>query len=329
MLKPSLQNRQGFLHSSRSIFAGFVPKGVDVEKRTVRGMASVNVPDSHGTLILPEAFDLDDYVKNPVGMMFHDYKKLPVAKANELNVLGNGLEIGFEIRKSEDGNTCLDACADGTLCGFSVGGFMTRYICAWDKKELIETLPQYAQDYLASGEIWCVITKFKLREVSFTGVPSNPDTLIYRDLRGVDLQGDSELRNMVQLASRLDELFAAVQRIEKAVEVPGQVGIGYGVLADGDGNGELQEEDAAEKSICVKVEVEVCEDGEEVEPAEPETEPQDEPTMETVIVPEQKSKDLQEETTMQTISQPEEKLTERELELIKAFAALLYKDGGR
>lgn len=158
-----------------------VPSGVDLEARTIKGLASAEVPDSHGTLILASAFqNLDRYLKNPVVALNHKTYEIPPGKCIALNRVSGGLETCFQMDVSEDGEEILQAAGRDMIRGFSVGGWIEDYVCCYDPEEDWADLPGFAQGLLKTKAVFAVVTKFNLAEISICTIPSCPDALIYR-----------------------------------------------------------------------------------------------------------------------------------------------------
>ena len=79
-----------------------VEKDSKEEVLTIKGYANTVHKDRSGDIIVKEAWEkggLDDYMKNPIVLAFHDYSR-PVGTTVSHNVTDKGLEIVAEISKA-------------------------------------------------------------------------------------------------------------------------------------------------------------------------------------------------------------------------------------
>jgi len=141
----------------------------DKKKRTVISYISTDAIDRDGEKLLPDGVDLENYKKNPVVMLGHDYKSLPVGKNIWIKKDDKGLVAKTAFAKSERGDEIFRACTediDGTgplLQGWSVGFIPIEWedIETKDKKE-------------KPGRIY---NKWELLEYSIVPIPSCPEAL--------------------------------------------------------------------------------------------------------------------------------------------------------
>jgi len=131
---------------------------------TIRGLANANVVDRGKEKIATDAWQLDNFKKNPVILLNHGFDimgGLPIGKATAIKPTENGLEIEAQISKSNNGAIPMirDLITDGYLSTFSVGF------------DLIE-----GKDMEEDGKSFFLITKAELFEVSVVGVPMNQDS---------------------------------------------------------------------------------------------------------------------------------------------------------
>ena len=88
---------------------------------TIKGYANTVSKDRAGDVIVKEAWEkgaMDDYLKNPIVLAFHDYSR-PVGTTVSHSVTDKGLEIVAEISKAA--GEVYDLIKDGVLKTFSVG----------------------------------------------------------------------------------------------------------------------------------------------------------------------------------------------------------------
>lgn len=130
----------------------------------IRGLANANVVDRGNEIIATDAWNLDNFKKNPVILLNHGFDLmggLPIGKATAIKPTENGLEIEARISKSDNGPIPMvrDLIKDGYLSTFSVGFDLI------EGKEVVE-----------EGREMFLITKAELFEVSVVGVPMNQDS---------------------------------------------------------------------------------------------------------------------------------------------------------
>jgi len=124
---------------------------------TIKGYANTVSKDRTGDVIVKEAWEkggMDDYLKNPIILAFHDYSR-PVGTTVDYNVTDKGLEIVAEISKAA--GEVYNLIKDGVLKTFSVGFSIKD--ADYDKE----------QDTF-------FIKDLSLYEISVVSVPANQDS---------------------------------------------------------------------------------------------------------------------------------------------------------
>ena len=124
---------------------------------TIKGYANTVSKDRAGDVIVKEAWEkgaMDDYLKNPIVLAFHDYSR-PVGTTISHSVTDRGLEIVAEISKAA--GEVYNLIKDGVLKTFSVG---------FSIKDA---------DY-DRGEDTFFIKDLSLYEISVVSVPANQDS---------------------------------------------------------------------------------------------------------------------------------------------------------
>ena len=104
-----------------SLFDVVEKEASDGSTLTIRGYANTVSKDRAGDVIVKEAWEkgaLDDYLKNPIVLAFHDYSR-PVGTTISHSVTDKGLEIVAEISKAA--GEVYNLIKDGVLRTFSVG----------------------------------------------------------------------------------------------------------------------------------------------------------------------------------------------------------------
>ncbi len=129
----------------------------DSDSITIRGYANTVSKDRSGDVIEKGAWEkggLDNYLKNPIILAFHDYRR-PVGTTVDYNITDKGLEIVAEISKSA--GEVYNLIKEGILKTFSVG---------FSIKDA---------DYDRSEDTF-FIKDLELFEVSVVSVPANQDS---------------------------------------------------------------------------------------------------------------------------------------------------------
>lgn len=131
---------------------GFLEK----KDNEIVGIASTQMPDRDGEVILQEGWDLTNFKMNPVLLASHNYHEFPIGKVTDIMVENN--QLIFKAIFSEATQAAKEAYAlvkEGILSTFSVG-FIPR-------------------EYDASG---AVISKAELLEISLVSVPANAQAVV-------------------------------------------------------------------------------------------------------------------------------------------------------
>jgi len=134
-----------------------VEKQSQDEVLTIKGYANTVHKDRSGDIIVKEAWEkggLDDYMKNPIVLAFHDYSR-PVGTTVSHNVTDKGLEIVAEISKAA--GEVYTLIKDNVLKTFSVG---------FSVKDA---------DYDRDSDTF-FIKDLSLYEISVVSVPANQDS---------------------------------------------------------------------------------------------------------------------------------------------------------
>ena len=133
----------------------FIFKTVNINEKSVTVVASDETLDRQGEVIKADGWDLTNFKKNPVMLVFHDYHQLPVGKWNAY-VKDGKLYAEAEFADTERGREVRDLVMNGFLNTVSVG-FM---VLERDEKDSN------------------IITKAELLEISWVPVPANPSALV-------------------------------------------------------------------------------------------------------------------------------------------------------
>ncbi|MHC1624540.1 MAG: HK97 family phage prohead protease, partial [Methermicoccaceae archaeon] len=138
-------------------------KEVNEEERSLVGTASTEVLDRDKEIIKTDGWELDNFRKNPVILLSHEYRQPPIGKALWVKKDKNGLKFKAQFAKTQVAEEVFQLYKDGFMRAFSVG---------FIPKEWEEGNPE---DEKGPRRIY---TKQELLEISAVSVPSNPDALI-------------------------------------------------------------------------------------------------------------------------------------------------------
>jgi HK97 family phage prohead protease len=108
-------------HKTLGSFSCFKAKGDD-EPTVIEGFANKAVVDRGGEVIPPDAWDLENFKKNPIIFFNHD-RNMPIGKAVSFKVTDDVLFLRAKISRSKDPKIAMirDLVKEGILSTFSVG----------------------------------------------------------------------------------------------------------------------------------------------------------------------------------------------------------------
>jgi len=136
---------------------------VNKDEKIVHVIASTGVIDRHGESVNPQGWLLDNFKKNPVVLIAHDYRSLPIGKAVKVWVEDEKLQAYIQIADTQEGREVFYLIENGFLNTVSVGFIPTKYG--------------------VSGQDPYTIMEAELLEISFVAVPANPEALINNDVQ--------------------------------------------------------------------------------------------------------------------------------------------------
>jgi HK97 family phage prohead protease len=135
-------------------------------ERSIVGWASKPTIDRDKELILANAWQLDNFRKNPVVMLAHDYHSLPIGKCLWIKSTDLGLKFKCKFANTERGKEVYGLYEQGFLNCFSVG-FKAR------PGGVIDNPP----DIKYKG-VKRLFTDVELMEISCVPIPANQDSLV-------------------------------------------------------------------------------------------------------------------------------------------------------
>jgi HK97 family phage prohead protease len=130
-------------------------KTLERTEKGIRVIASDDTLDRQGERVIAKGWDLNNFMGNPVMLVSHDYKKLPVGTWKVYLKDDKLIAEPEKYAKTQDGKDVKSLVDDGILNAVSVGFI---------------PLERDSRDYT-------VITKAELLEISWVSVPANPNAL--------------------------------------------------------------------------------------------------------------------------------------------------------
>lgn len=208
-------------------------KGIDTEGKRVTGvLASSGSLDRDEEIILPEAWRLEAFKRNPIFLFAHASRS-----ADPQNILGRvenvekttaGLvaDFAYDTDINPKAAMVFAQVQRGTLRAFSVGFVPRAWVTERSPREHLDALPEHARKALETGKAYVVYTNVELIEISQVPVPSNPDAMI----ASVKAARLAELKHMEEEMSKpadaseqpgrhdLPELVAKMEQVAERLE---------------------------------------------------------------------------------------------------------------
>lgn len=159
------------------------PKGVDIKSRTTEGWISTIYIDRDGEIVIPEAFeqDMSYYLENPILILSHMHKSLPIGKMIEHRIVPNeGVWAKFYITKNPIGDEVLTLLSEGCLRGFSAGFVPIEF----ELDPPVQKIPSMALKTAVGRKPKKLYRRVELVEVSLLAIPSNRGALVDKAFGG-------------------------------------------------------------------------------------------------------------------------------------------------
>lgn len=158
------------------------------------GIASTPALDRDGEVLLPRGCDTRNFDKNPVMLMIHNYRAVPVGKVTEVKINDKDIEFSFKWADTELGKELESLYNKDYMNAFSVGFVPHKSVSPVQEGEKsitsmeIETFNGYKytidlSKYPRLPEK--IYSHWELLEISPVPVPSNPEALIRREIDGI------------------------------------------------------------------------------------------------------------------------------------------------
>lgn len=166
--------------------------------RTLGFTGSTEAVDRDGDVILATGWQLDDYLKNPVIMGFHEYDKFPYAKSTKTYLDYTSKELKFEVKfptigelTSFPGNGDMIA-EHAKSIDLAYNMYKNGYMNAVSVGFVgLESTPRVHE---SDGYLGKIYTKCSLLELSLVPVPSNPTAL--QDAKTKGFISEKELKEL-------------------------------------------------------------------------------------------------------------------------------------
>ncbi len=150
------------------------------------GIASSDALDRDREILVPKGMNTDNFQKNPVMLLGHNYYGLPIGKILSTEIKDAGVEFEFEFADTDEAQTVKSLYDGGFMHAFSVSFIPKKYI------DIEDDAPEKMDITLADGSIFeldfskytakprGVISDWELLEISAVSIPANPEAVIQR-----------------------------------------------------------------------------------------------------------------------------------------------------
>lgn len=169
--------------------------------------------DRDGEIVVPYGVDLKLFELNPLLLGFHDRRSWPIGKVKSVDVSETEVAFDFEFANTEEGRKAEYLYNNGFMNSFSIGFKINEYLSGPFEADVIEL--DYSRGKIKlpvkkyKGELWGIISKWELREISAVTVPANPyanlkKSLVYKALDEPPERADLILKQIDRFIADLD-----------------------------------------------------------------------------------------------------------------------------
>jgi phage head maturation protease len=211
-----------------------VVKSVDMEKRTLKIIATDETKDRDGDIIEMKGWDIANYLKNPVFLWAHDYTSVPLAAAQKIVKRREPKQMAMTHKFPTEGlfpfsDMILNLYNEKMINAGSVGFIF------FDYERIEEGDNDYSEDYHYGRRF----KRQELLEHSGCAVPANPnaiqesmkqfgydqDSKLYKYMQDVNLVDSKEIEEFVDkdFKNEIKELLHKGVEVEEETEVIVQV----------------------------------------------------------------------------------------------------------
>lgn len=176
----------------------------DLDNRTLRFTISTSSPDRERDIVAVGGWKLDAYKQNPVVLWAHDYRQPPIAKAVDVQVVGDRLVASAEFVPKElspFADSIYQMIKAGFLKGTSVGFRPLK----WALNSERGGMDFHEQELL---------------EFSITPVPAHPDALIEARDAGIDVEPLRAWAEQTLAHTKSAEAVAVLKATEQPMLIP-------------------------------------------------------------------------------------------------------------
>jgi HK97 family phage prohead protease len=145
------------------------------DERSFVAWASKSVLDRDGEIIAADAWDVDNFRRNPVILWAHDYSGKPLAKALWVKTQKNGMKFKPQFAPTDEGRETYMLYREGYLNAFSVGFIPNDF--EEDEDQMVSFVGWFGGKY---EKPLLTYTDAELLEISCVPVPACPDALVER-----------------------------------------------------------------------------------------------------------------------------------------------------
>lgn len=162
---------------------------VDSEKCEAIFCVSPPTPDRHGTIFMPECWDLSAYMANPIVLWGHRKAGNPedaIGCAKRVWIdkkRGLMAHVRYAVQESELAAKLWPMVSSGIIRGVSQSCMVLDAVY-YDEPTRIKEMPPYVRKAFADGTIWAAIVSAELSEISQVLVGSNRQALSELVTRG-------------------------------------------------------------------------------------------------------------------------------------------------
>lgn len=229
--------------AENKLFTTILKKEINDDEMSVVAWANKSDSiDRSGDLIDDEAWDLTNFLKNPVIPAFHMYNRPPVGRAMWAKVVpGQGLRFKVKFANTDEGREFYQLFKDGVMNAFSVG-FMPR-----DVMERDEFGEEEIKKYMRDGRLpERVYKSVELFEISAVVVPDHMNALVERSNNGmIKTKTVQEFVDFVKKSPEYIELKESEEKIE--LEEESAKIVGHMDIEDGGPDSENKDVETEEK----------------------------------------------------------------------------------
>lgn len=205
----------------------FEMKSAKAEGGGFTAVASSLALDRELEVLVPRGMLIENFMKNPVMLLIHNYRELAVGKVLAIRVTDEIVEIDFDFADTDEGKKLRYLYENGFMKAFSVGFYPYKWTDLEensDVKELAIELPDGKTFTLDLTRYKIrprrIISQWELLEVSPVPVPANPEAVLRSELSHLTSSIDGVVRkgfSSEMVEGLISTIKSAMENIEEAV----------------------------------------------------------------------------------------------------------------